>query len=88
MKSEEELMRIFNKRDLWISSSVISGTLAVVIAILLPITGSNNLLPSGVIFIGIGACIVLTAISLTRWRFWNKQAQEGVGTRDWLRSSF
>ena len=35
MKSEEELMRIFNKRDLWVSSSVISGTLGVVIAILL-----------------------------------------------------
>lgn len=88
MKSEEELMRIFNKRDLWVSSSVISATLAIVIAILLPITGSNDLLPSGVIFIGIATCLFLTAVSLARWYKWNKLAHSGIGSRDWLRSSF
>lgn len=87
MKDEEELMRIFNKRDLWISSSVISGTLAIVMAILLPITGNNNLLPSSVIFTGIGMCILLTLVSFLRWRYWNKEAQEGVGVRDWYRTS-
>lgn len=87
MKSEEELMRIFNKRDLWVSSSVISGTLAVVIAILLPITGSNDLLPSAYIIFGIAVCAVLTVLSLSRWHHWNKLAHDGVGSRDWLRSS-
>jgi hypothetical protein len=64
MKSDEELMRIFNKRDLWVSSSVISGTLVLVIAILLPIIGNNDLLPSGIIFAGIASCCVLMLFSL------------------------
>lgn len=88
MKTDEELLRIFNKRDLWVSSSVISGTLVLVIAILLPIMGTNELLPSAVIFAGIAACCVLMLFSLTRWHNWNKRAHEGIGARDWMRSSF
>ena len=88
MKSDEELMRIFNKRDLWVSSSVISGTLVLVIAILLPIIGNNDLLPTGVIFAGIASCCLLMLFSVTRWYNWNKRAHEGIGARDWMRSSF
>jgi len=87
MKSDEELMHIFNKRDLWISGSIISGTLACVIAILIPIVGNNDLLPTNVILIAIAACVMLTIISLARWHSWNKLARNGIGSRDWMRSS-
>ncbi len=83
----KELMYIFNKRDLWISSSIIFGILASVIAILVPITSGNELVPHSVLFSAIGACLLLMVISLARWHSWNKRALEGIGTRDWMRSS-
>ncbi|NOX43982.1 MAG: hypothetical protein GXP19_09660 [Gammaproteobacteria bacterium] len=88
MNSDEELAYIFNKRDLWVSSSVISGTLVCVMAILIPITRSNDLIPIDIIFYTVAAFSILTIISLSRWYSWHKKAHKGIGSRDWMGSSF
>jgi len=87
MNSDEELLHIFNKRDLWISGAIASGTLACVIAILIPITAGNELVPEKYLFIVIGVSAFMSVISLAKWYSWNKRAHQGIGSRHWMRSS-
>jgi hypothetical protein len=86
MRGHEELMKVFEMRSLWSSTTILAGTLLVAILVMFPIIGpgdSRFLLT--LIIIGLIACTLLLFLSLFRWRYWNNLVKTQIGTRDWMR---
>ena len=86
MQSHEDLMKVFEMRSLWSSTTILSGTLLFAILIMFPIIGpGDSKLLLILIIIGLSACALLLILSLFRWRYWNKLIKAQIGTRDWMR---
>jgi archaellum biogenesis protein FlaJ (TadC family) len=86
MRSHEEMLKVFEMRSLWSSTTILSGTLLFAIVIMFPIIGpGDSKLLLTLIVIGLSACALLLVLSLFRWRYWNNLVKTQIGTRDWMR---